>query len=756
MGLNPPVPQQDSNWEIRVAVLLSLLLQALLIFLGPMRKRSSAPLTRFTIWSCYLFADWVADLALGLILNNMGNIGGGGGGSGNSTSSLGLKRGGSNGTTAANNNDTGSPIIFAFWTPFLLLHLGGPDTITAYSVEDNELWLRHLIGLLFELFSACVIFFCSLHSNPLTHATVLMFVVGIIKYGERTYSLYRGSLERFRANILGPPDPGRNYAKFMTEFDSKIKAGLDVEIVVPSKTEAEDDAAGKWEVMRMRRVVMTRDRDIEAWAYEFFGIFRRLFVDLILSSKQRRMAQAFFLEREPGEAFEITELELSFTYNMVYTKAPIAHTWRGWVLRSVCSACLVCALIIFSRVDKQAHSGIISSVDVSITYALLLGGLALDFVAVAMLVCSDGAAVFLHMSRRFMWLDWLTTQLARRWWWQPRHWSRTVAQFNLLDYCLGGQGRHDCKSRCWLMAAKIPGVPPEILQDLIFIRHQSLRKIKYYKSTGSAAYIEESDVLETFFRGARLAALQLDGQKIEEMFNSRGSLVLTKHEHLIKQRMAAGDEIFNVIRDSVVKIKDFDKSLLLWHIATDLCLLREYQGPMVEDASRMKAISKTLSEYMMYLLIKQPEMLSARTGIWLKRYQDTCAEAQRLFASTAACRPTQLDDAKKMLLSVNTPVMPSVVKGDESLSVLFDACILAKALRALYEELMWDVVSGVWMEMLLYAARKCPGSTHVRQLNRGGEFITVIWFLMEHMGLGNVYDDINNGDAVPAKLTVHD
>ncbi|CAO2188003.1 unnamed protein product [Urochloa humidicola] len=193
MGLNPPVPQQDNNWEIRVAVLLSLLLQALLIFLGPMRKRSSTPLTRFTIWSCYLFADWVADLALGLILNNMGNIGGGGGGSGNSTSSLGLKRRGSSGTTAANNNDTSSHIIFAFWTPFLLLHLGGPDTITAYSVED-ELWLRHLIGLLFELFSACVIFFCSLHSNPLTHATVLMFVVGIIKYGERTYSLYRGSL----------------------------------------------------------------------------------------------------------------------------------------------------------------------------------------------------------------------------------------------------------------------------------------------------------------------------------------------------------------------------------------------------------------------------------------------------------------------------------------------------------------------------------------------------------------------------------
>jgi hypothetical protein len=44
------------------------------------------------------------------------------------------------------------------------------------------------------------------------------------------------------------------------------------------------------------------------------------------------------------------------------------------------------------------------------------------------------------------------------------------------------------------------------------------------------------------------------------------------------------------------------------------------------------------------------------------------------------------------------------------------------------------------MEMLLYAARKCPGSTHVQQLNRGGELITVIWLLMEHMGLGDMYN----------------
>jgi hypothetical protein len=333
MGLNPPVPQQDSNWEIRVAILLSLLLQVLLIFLGPMRRRSSALWSRLTVWSCYLLADWVADLALGLILNNMGNIGGG-----NSSSSFGLKRGG---TTTSTTAGSSSPTIFAFWTPFLLLHLGGPDTITAYSVEDNELWIRHLIGLLFELLSAAVIFLCSMHGNPLIHGTVLMFIVGTIKYGERTYSLYCGSLERFRSNIVGTPNPGRNFAKFMTEFDSKEKAGLIVEVAIPNgeASYAQKEMERQETIWKMQE--QDRKKSVEARAYEFFLIFRRLFVNLILSFKEQRLSTAFFLEHEDmtrTEAFEVIELELNFIYDMVYTNSRRRPPTPGLVGSSAPSA----------------------------------------------------------------------------------------------------------------------------------------------------------------------------------------------------------------------------------------------------------------------------------------------------------------------------------------------------------------------------------------------------------------------------------
>ncbi|KAF0931466.1 hypothetical protein E2562_004589 [Oryza meyeriana var. granulata] len=219
-----------------------------------------------------------------------------------------------------------------------------------------------------------------------------------------------------------------------------------------------------------------------------------------------------------------------------------------------------------------------------------------------------------------------------------------------------------------------------------------------------------------------------------------------------KVDMAVMEKLDGILRDSVGR--EFDESLLLWHIATDLCFHpREWQGPQDAEADGLKSISETLSEYMLYLLVRQPEMLSATAGIGLLRYRDTCAEAIRFFNSAKPWDPDH-KDARQMLLSVNTSKKPADVKGDRSKSVLFDACILASVLRQLGDDTMWRVVAGVWGEMLTYAAGKCHGSTHVRQLSRGGELITLVWFLMAHLGLGDMYR-IHEGDA-KAKLIVHD
>ncbi|KAI4312806.1 hypothetical protein MLD38_037597 [Melastoma candidum] len=100
------------EWELRGMVFLSLCIQVFLIFIGNRRKHSAGPFTTFFTWVAYLTADPVAVYSLGIITTML--------------------------TRSSDPRADFTLKLNAFWAPFLLLHLGGPDTITAYSLKDNE------------------------------------------------------------------------------------------------------------------------------------------------------------------------------------------------------------------------------------------------------------------------------------------------------------------------------------------------------------------------------------------------------------------------------------------------------------------------------------------------------------------------------------------------------------------------------------------------------------------------------------------
>jgi hypothetical protein len=116
-----------NEWEIRMLVLTSLALQVFLLFSAGIRKRNVSAVLSLLLWLAYLLADSIAIYALGYLSQ----------------------------TRVSKGDDPQSfertHRIQAFWAPFLLLHLGGQDTITAFSTEDNELWKRHLLSLLTQV-----------------------------------------------------------------------------------------------------------------------------------------------------------------------------------------------------------------------------------------------------------------------------------------------------------------------------------------------------------------------------------------------------------------------------------------------------------------------------------------------------------------------------------------------------------------------------------------------------------------------------
>ena len=174
-------------------------------------------------------------------------------------------------------------MITAFWAPFFLLHLGGPDTITAYSLEDNELWRRHSLTLAIQVGVAVYVFLRAWTRTALNFLAVPMFIPGIIKIWERVWVLRSASSAIFKASMLPPPDLGPNYARYMEEYRSKKEEGFEVKASKFSKAQVVGDIS-----LTAPENVMISDAATLQDAYIFFKTFKQLFADLILSASKIR------------------------------------------------------------------------------------------------------------------------------------------------------------------------------------------------------------------------------------------------------------------------------------------------------------------------------------------------------------------------------------------------------------------------------------------------------------------------------------
>nr|CAD1832169.1 unnamed protein product [Ananas comosus var. bracteatus] len=171
--------------------------------------------------------------------------------------------------------------------------LGGPDTITAFSIEDNELWrapphrpplralrCRHRLPLLPP-------------RQPFVLASVFMFVVGVVKYTERTYSLYAGA-----PTACANPCPLTRYGPQLCQDDGGVrrqkKAGLPAEIdVQEAPVSAEPKIAQKLKI----------DDPVESNAFRLCQTFQCLFADLVLNFNECEASRAFFFRLDAAEAF---------------------------------------------------------------------------------------------------------------------------------------------------------------------------------------------------------------------------------------------------------------------------------------------------------------------------------------------------------------------------------------------------------------------------------------------------------------------
>lgn len=671
------------EWNIRVAVLLSLSFQILLIVLANSRRRSGGAVLTTIIWSSYLLADWIAAFAVGLISSGQ-------------TNDCPEK-------TAVNKQ------LAAFWAPFLLLHLGGPDAITAFSLEDNELWIRHFLGLVIQLVAVVYVFLQSLQ-NEYWIPTVLLFFAGACKYAERTVALYQACLGNFKKSLLSEPDPGPNYAQLMEEFSALEASHVPVKIDIVKETE-KGSASVQTNGELTSSVPEPLDYlDIVLKGYYFFETFKGLIVDHMFSFHERDESRMFFFCTTAADAFKVMEVELNFIYDALYTKMAVVHCKIGYLCRFLCTVLMVVCFQQFASLPQ--HN--VFHFDTIVTYILLAGAVGLDMVGQFKLVLSDWAIV---SAKEVVARVLIRLPFGRR----EQRWSNAMAQYSFISFCLKEERVR------WVNK----------IADIFRIK-DALHKLQYKKKKC------EEKLKEFVFVELKAKAEKAKTIKIaKEIYSARGDYVLSGYPSHYS---------YPSIWESLSDEAEYDESLLLWHIATELCYFTS-SGP---DEDR--EFCKVLSDYMLYLLVMLPTLMSTVAGIAQIRFQDTCEEAKKFFRRWQSEIASPLRDdqqretACEKLLNVKTEVKPNQVKGDRSKSVLFDACILAKDLKELSDDRRWKMMSRIWVELLSYAASRCRASDHARQLSQGGEFITFVWLLMVHFGLGEQFR-IEAGHA-RAKLLV--
>ncbi|KAK3121012.1 hypothetical protein QOZ80_8BG0644680 [Eleusine coracana subsp. coracana] len=167
------------KWQLRILVLGSFAAQCYLAAFGRARKSHIKPLSRLFIWLSYLASDGLAIYALATLFNRQEKL--------------------------KYNYVNGRHGLEVLWTPILLMHLGGQKAISAYNIEDNELWRRQIVTAVSQVTVALYVFGRSWSSNDkrISAATILLFVPSIFRCFRKPLTLKRSSFN----SLVGSTDP---------------------------------------------------------------------------------------------------------------------------------------------------------------------------------------------------------------------------------------------------------------------------------------------------------------------------------------------------------------------------------------------------------------------------------------------------------------------------------------------------------------------------------------------------------------------
>lgn len=397
------------------------------------------------------------------------------------------------------------------------------------------------------------------------------------------------------------------------------------------------------------------------------------------------------------------EYELSLLYEVLHTKVVVARRGIGCIFRFLSFCFMVTAALLFYSVEKKHDS----KLDIGLTYGLLGGSIVLDIVSIFQLISSDW---FLSILKERWTRRYLPSIIVKR-----RRWSGSVYHYNIISYCLDEHPKWLYKLVAYFRVVGILDKIKILLFSSIEKDTEAL-KMLMFSCFNFRAFMEGEGVFNT-------------EREIDELL---GDLSL---------------QVFNLnkLQWNFSALKEFNaKTFLTYHLASEVFFYHKVKSCEPEDddnreteqlSDRAVIISlRILSNYLFYILLMKPAMLSTVISDWGVIFQDTCAEAKIFFEKNEILH---FSEACEKIRSVTTSEFQTsyTVDGNSlSKSVFSDACKLANDLLSRGQALL-DLLC-IWMQYFAIAAINCEPAIHAQQLSTGGELLTLAWLLLNHFGFG--------------------
>ena len=463
-----------TKWNIEMLILVNFSLQIILTLFGGRRRYIPGYWIRFTVWSSYLLSSSIGKIVISKL------------------TTIDAKHSVLNATLLSNQTDV-HPELTALLAPLVFVQFGNPDSITAYSIEDNRLGLRQLIGLLIQVGVVIWILVRCWTKDKISFLLLPMFVAGITKYGETVWAL-RSALTGKSGITVSEIDQEETVPGLLQQLPERISG---VELILK--------AYYRFSCLKPH---------LENWLYQ------PLYESLPWMSIDAYSAE---------DVFRITDFELGFMYDVLYTKAPIIYTWQGCILRIISFLSLVSTLCVFAILSRQDSHKIKGNYLV-FTYVVLIAAVVLELYQIILLPFSEWAILKMvrhHNKPVVMKCLRALGPKTRKW----KRWSNLLGQFNLLSFCL-----HD-KHLKYSRIIKFSGIDMELRKTRNRTRVEFPKKLK-----------------------------ELIVHEMKKVDNARNSKPVTQRGHWALERYGCLNDEFKWSVE-----RDLDKSITIWHIATDIC-----------------------------------------------------------------------------------------------------------------------------------------------------------------------------------------